>query len=76
MATGTSSAICAEKDRLIQEWRQATKGLSTCIEKMIEARNARDEEAYNLASQDCEIAKLAVENARTMLEIHRAEHGC
>jgi hypothetical protein len=43
---------------------------------MREATESRDDRQYKAAKKECEIFRMAVENARATMELHRTEHGC
>jgi hypothetical protein len=60
---------CTYRDRLIEEWSKALAYLSNFIACALDDTDSN-------TSGTKERAELHADNARTLLAIHRAEHGC
>ena len=60
---------CLQRDRLIAEWHEAVNEFS---EDLAMLRACRDDRRFSEHYKASELARLHAENARMMLEIHRA----
>jgi hypothetical protein len=65
---------CPERNRLIKDWHQAVQDFSKSVSRLTVCH--RDEQNFADQYQATELARLRVEDAHTILELHRAEHGC
>jgi hypothetical protein len=72
-ADGATMPTCPHRDRLISEWNKAVRDFSKSISRL---KAALDNGSFADEKQATEQARLHAENARTMLNLHRAEHGC
>ena len=64
---------CPHRNQLVSEWNQAVSDFSKAVSRLKTAvgkGNFADEQ------QATEQARLLAEDARTMLNLHRDEHGC
>ncbi len=64
---------CPHADQLIGEWHEAVSEFSKSIRRL---KKAIGNESCADEQQATEQARLHAENARTMLELRRSEHGC
>jgi hypothetical protein len=64
---------CPDRDHLVRKWHEAVEGFSISVSQL-KASIGNDHFADQ--HQATEQARLNAENIRTMLELHRAEHGC
>jgi hypothetical protein len=64
---------CPRRDRLTDEWHEAVRKFSTSV---IRLHAAIGNQTFADEHRSTEQARLHVENAYTMLELHRSEHGC
>ena len=64
---------CPQRDHLMDEWNDAVAKFSTSIRRL---KAAIGDGRYADEHRATELARQRAENARTMLELHRAEHGC
>lgn len=64
--------ICAEKDRLRDEYSTAVKNLSAALDNL--GSQTGQEEAKALAASKAALAECA--KARRALADHKAQHGC
>jgi hypothetical protein len=68
---------CKVQSALTQEWFNATEQFSAAIKAMTGSRIATmSNTEYVVLRAAAEKARLASENARLSLELHRHEHGC
>ena len=65
---------CEHRHRLIAEWHKSVVEFSKCI-RLLQASIGNGSNFAD-AHQATEQARLHAENARTMLNLHRDEHGC
>jgi hypothetical protein len=69
--------FCKIQVALTEEWYQATQEFSNAIRAMTASKIDTISWAdYMLLRDEAEKARLASENARMLLELHRNEHGC
>ena len=64
---------CPHRQQLTEEWNQAVSEFSKSIRRL---KDAIGNEGYANEYRATEQARLHAENARTMLNLHRSEHGC
>ena len=65
---------CDDRKRLLAEYQDALRKFSAAVGRLQECdRDARRFADEHLAT---EMARLHAENTRTMLNLHRDEHGC
>jgi hypothetical protein len=68
---------CKIQSALTDSWVQATDKFSAAVKAMTGSHIATMGEAdFMLLRGAAERARLASENARLLLELHRKEHGC
>ena len=65
---------CEHKNQLIIEWREALKAFSASVRRLQQYDG--DATKFAVEQRATELARVHAENARTMVEHHRAEHGC
>jgi|HubBroStandDraft_1064217.scaffolds.fasta_scaffold741691_1 hypothetical protein len=69
--------MCETKAALAEAWSTATRQLSDATNAMTFDRIGRmSKEDYVVLRSQAEQARLASENARVLLQLHREEHGC
>lgn len=66
-------STCPHRDDLMREWNKAVSEFSKSISRL---KAAIANEHFADEQHATEQARLHTENARTMLNLHRAEHGC
>jgi hypothetical protein len=64
---------CPERNHLIKEWHEAVATFSNSVSQL---KASIGNDHFEDQHQVTELARLHAENVRTMLELHRAEHGC
>jgi hypothetical protein len=64
---------CQERHMLSDLWHRRAKEFDACA---VALANAKGGEDYVHALLKLDEARLAMDNALTMLQIHVAEHGC
>jgi hypothetical protein len=78
--TGSTRWSCCGLDlrpNLTAAWSDATTQFSSAVKEMTRAHISTMSEAdYIVLRGKAETARLASENARLLLELHRNEHGC
>jgi hypothetical protein len=65
---------CVHRNQLVKLWDEAVLGFSQAVSRL-KACHKNDRsfaEQYKLT----ELARQRADNARTLVELHRAEHGC
>jgi hypothetical protein len=69
--------LCKTQAALSEAWSLATGRFSAATKALTGDRvDKMSEEDYRALLANAEEARLASENARLLLELHRAEHGC
>jgi hypothetical protein len=63
---------CIKRDRLIRDWHEAVLKFSDSLGRLRKCRASKFADQHKAT----EVARLNCENARMMLDLHRAEHGC
>jgi hypothetical protein len=75
--TERSMLHCDIQSALTESWFKATDEFSSAIKAMTGKHISKVSESdFMLLRAAAEKARLASENARLMLELHRKEHGC
>ena len=67
---------CVEKDRLQRSYAFATADYSRAVQVLQRYTGVMDREEYRRLLTFSETARLKCDEARLMLELHLAEHGC
>jgi hypothetical protein len=67
---------CKIQASLTEAWSNATSEFSSAIKALTVAHAGMSEAEYRGLRAKAETARLASENARLLLELHRNEHGC
>jgi hypothetical protein len=67
-------ADCAQRNHLVKLWNEAVLGFSKAVAQLKACQKSGT--AFAEQHHLTEIARLHAENARSMLDIHRTEHGC
>jgi hypothetical protein len=62
---------CDRCKRLIDEWHSATSAFSESVSRLRDSHHTGN--GFAQAHRETEMARLAAENARTTLELHRGE---
>ena len=65
---------CAHRNELVKLWNEAVWEFSQAVGKLA-ACKAVDQQ-FKQQHGLTEMARLRADNARSMLELHHAEHGC
>jgi hypothetical protein len=65
---------CPQLDRIILEWREAVAQFTEEVKLLAECTGNRD--AFLIQFHNTDLARQHCEDARTALELHRAEHNC
>jgi hypothetical protein len=68
------AALCEERERLIIQWHDAILAFGNCVGGLAARNNSGN--GFAAHYEKTERARLHAENARTILELHRSEHGC
>jgi hypothetical protein len=68
------ATVCAERERLVSQWHDAILDFANCVGGLA-ARN-NNGNGFAAHYDKTERARQHTENARSMLELHRTEHGC
>jgi len=67
-------ADCAQRNHLVKLWNELVLAFSQAVGQLKACR--KSDKAFAEQHQLTEMARLHADNARSMLEIHRTEHGC
>jgi hypothetical protein len=67
-------ADCAQRNHLVKLWNEAVLAFSQAVGQLKACR--KSDQAFAEQHQLTEMARLHADNARSMLELHRTEHGC
>jgi hypothetical protein len=65
---------CPDRERLAIQYHDAVVLFSASVQCLKDCNG--DGNGFAAAQRQTELARLSTENARVMLEHHRAEHGC
>ena len=65
---------CEHRNRLLGEWQESLANFSDAVKRLRECSG--DGSKFAEQYRSTEQARLHAENARMMVEHHRAEHGC
>lgn len=64
---------CPRRERLIWEWDEAVVKFADCVGRLTAITG---DNGFAEGYQVTELARLHAENARMVVELHRAEDGC
>jgi hypothetical protein len=67
-------ADCAQRNNLVKLWNEAVLAFSQAVSQLKACQ--KSDRAFVQQHQLTEMARLHADNARSMLELHRTEHGC
>jgi hypothetical protein len=65
---------CLQRNHLVKLWNDSVLAFSEAVAKLKACQES--DKAFAEQHQLTELARLHADNARSMLEIHRTEHGC
>jgi hypothetical protein len=65
---------CRDRNQLIKDWHQAVQDFSKSVSRLRVCHG--DVRKFADQYQATEIARLHADDAHSMLELHRAKHGC
>jgi hypothetical protein len=65
---------CTHRNQLVKLWNEAVLAFSQAVEKLSSCKG--NDQQFKQQHQLTEMARLHADNARSMLELHRTEHGC
>jgi hypothetical protein len=65
---------CQHRENLIVEYHESVEKFSHAVKRL--RKCDRNRPRFEQEQRATELARQHAENARTMLQFHRAEHGC
>jgi hypothetical protein len=74
--TATSKGPCPEKARLLRAYQQATQVHSATVSTLVQTVGTVSGTQYERLSKSAKKARHVANDARRMLDIHIAQHGC
>ncbi len=66
---------CEDCNLLRDAWHSAVSQFSESVERLRDAHKNGNAYRYSLARSDKELARITVDNARTLLQLHRLERA-
>ena len=67
---------CREGALLMEAWNRATKEFSAAVSALAANLGRLPKVEYERLRMEAEAARLAMDNARLLIDMHQKEHGC